>query len=480
MATSYSSSGGKLAEAVSRTLGTYDMVRRGDAVLIGLSGGPDSVALAHILSELAPGLSLRLGVAHLHHGLRGKEADRDAEFAEALGRQLGLPVHLEKKDVRNYRQQHRLSTEEAARQVRYDFFERVCRAGGYDKVALGHHADDNAELVLMYLLRGSGPLGLSGIPPVRAGRFIRPLIQVTRAEILAFLAEQGLAFVTDSSNADPSYLRNRMRHHLIPLLKSAYNPNIIRTLNRSAAILRDEDAWLASVTDALWSDCVTEIAQDRIRLSRTALSRLPVAAQRRLLRKALAGVRGDTRRITFAHIGAMLGILGKSEKSLDLPDRVRVSVSGDTLCVVREKVPLRRPVPETGLTSFDYTLAGPGMLSLGEIGMRLVFSETDIKNRAFSRHAGQNVAFFDMEQLSFPFSVRNPRPGDRFTPLGMTGTQKLKTYFINRKVPRKDRMQCPVVLCRDKIIWVAGQRIDDAVKVTPATRRVLKGELLLA
>ena len=196
------------------------MVQNGDAVLVAVSGGADSVALVYILLELAPQYSFRMAIAHLNHCLREKESDRDEAFVASLAKKLELPFYIGREDVLRYQKRHRLSLEDAARQVRYRFYDSIAAKYGYGKIALGHHADDNAELVLMNLLRGSGPLGLSGIPPVRDNRIVRPLINLRRSEIMDYAAVKKLDYVTDSSNWNLKFHRNKIRARLIPQLKS--------------------------------------------------------------------------------------------------------------------------------------------------------------------------------------------------------------------------------------------------------------------
>jgi tRNA(Ile)-lysidine synthase len=214
----------KIVRTVKQAIAEHSMFQTGDRVLVAVSGGADSVALIYLLETLAPLFSFRLAIAHLNHCLREKESDRDAEFVLRLAQKLNLPVYLEKKDVHKYKRRHKLSLEEAARQVRYRFFNQVAKENGFNKIALGHHYDDNAELVLMFILRGSGPLGLSGIPAVRGDKIVRPLINVRRSEIIDYLTEKKLEYVSDTSNTDLNHQRNKLRHDLIPNILTSYNP----------------------------------------------------------------------------------------------------------------------------------------------------------------------------------------------------------------------------------------------------------------
>ncbi len=466
----------KILQTIIRTVKKYDMFRQGDAVLAGVSGGADSVALLHILIAVAPEFSLRIGIAHLNHCLRGKESDRDAEFVCSLAKKLNLPYYIESADVQDYRRACRLSTEEAARQLRYIFYERIAEQYGYDKIALGHHADDNAELVLMYLLRGSGTSGLSGIPPVRGARIVRPLIQVRKSELRDFLTANRLIYVSDSSNADTEFLRNRIRHELIPMLISSYNPKIVESLNRTASILRSEDEWMGDSIRVLSENCISDTADGKTLLS--VPDTLALAARRRLIRKALAGIKGNLRRISYSHLEALSELLdrGPEQGSLDLPEGIRAQRLGNTL--VFSRTGGRKTRPEIKPV-FEYVLTEPGTVFIKETGSRVAISEP-LMNPADIGIGNPCVAFFDRKAVSFPVSVRNFRPGDRFRPLGAGGSQKVKKYFINSKIPEKERHLCPILVSGGKIIWIAGHRSDESVKVAPETETVLKAELFLA
>ena len=484
----------KIFSVVKQAITAYRMFQPGDSVLICVSGGPDSVALLHILLSLAPEFSCTIGVAHLNHCLRKKDSDDDAEFVASLAKQLDLPCYIKKKDVRKYQKQHKLSLEEAARRVRYAFYDQVAERNGFNKIALGHHSDDNAELVLMYLLRGSGPLGIAGIPAVRNCKnsnrqIVRPMINVRRSEIIDFLKAKKLRYVSDKSNKDMRYLRNRVRHQLIPLLKGSYNPRIVETLNRLSLIIRCEEKWIENNINSVFEKSTISIRNDKIILSAAKIGEIDPAAQRRVIRKAIAAVKGDLRRITFSHIDSAVSLLksGKSFVSIDLPDRIRIGRNKDLLCFSKEKKRLRDLNIKAGNiepVSFEYSITKPGnkpeSVDIKEISLNLEFSEINAENLPDIHCAGHNIAFFDMVDLTFPLILRPFRPGDRFQPLGMAGTQKVKNFFINNKISRLERLRYPILVSKGKIIWVVGLRIDDSVKIKPSTTIVLKAELILA
>lgn len=475
----------KLLRTVEQTVTTYGMLKPRDSVLVGVSGGPDSVALFHVLLTLVSRFSLSLGVAHLNHCLRQNDSDKDAEFVASLAGRFDIPFYVHKADVRRYQLENKLSLEEAARRVRHTFLNKEAEKNRFNKIALGHHFDDNAELVLMNLFRGSGPLGISGIPPVRDGKIIRPLIQSSRSQIIAFLNQNGLKYISDTSNRDTRFLRNRIRHDLIPLLKTSYNPKISQSLNRLASIIRSEEEWIEDVIHPLFEKAAINIQDGQIALSVSILKGVHIAAQRRIIRKAISKIKGDLRRISFTHIDSAIDLVeyGPTYGNIDLPDCIRIQRKGDVLVFSREKNRLRFMDVKSGraeLFAFEYIIAKPEPIFIKEISASVKFTEMGIENLPDLCGSGQNTGFFDRDALSFPLVLRNFRHGDRFTPLGMTGTQKIKKFFIDKKVPRKERIRCPILLCRGKIIWVAGYRIDESVKVKPTTKNVLKVELSLA
>ncbi len=475
----------KILHTVRQTISDHQMYTRGDSVLMAVSGGPDSVALAHVLLTLAAEYSLKPAIAHLNHGLRGAASDRDAEFVVSFARQLGVPIYTEKIDVLAYQQSRRLSLEEAGRRVRYDYFETISTKYGYNKIALGHHGDDNAELVLINLLRGSGPLGLSGIAPVRGGKIVRPLIRLRRSEIIDYLAEKHLPYITDESNIDPMHKRNRIRHYLIPELQTSYNPKIIEALNRLGEITRAEDQWIDKALESDFKQCVSFRTDQQISLSLPLLNQLPKAVKRRIVRKAILVVKNDLRRITLLHVDAILNLceIGRTSGRLNLPDDVLVKKDTAALTIAKRISAEKRQEDrklQTCSADYQYRIPAVGTTYIKEAHASINICEIDAGDVPDIGKTEAHIAYFDQDRLLFPLLVRNQRPGDRFSPLGLRGTQKVKRYFINYKITPAQRKKCPLLLSDGNIIWIAGHRIDNAVKVSPQTRRVLKAELLLA
>jgi tRNA(Ile)-lysidine synthase len=458
---------------VGATIRRHGMLEPGDTVLVGVSGGPDSVALLHALVSLGPAWSLCLIIAHLNHRLRGPIADKEAAFVETLGSHLQLPCVIGSKDVRSISVDNRLSIQEAARKARYAFFEETAEAYNAKKIALGHQKNDNAESVLMHLIRGTGPKGLAGIPPIRQNRIIRPLLDVGRKQILRFLKRHGLEYMLDRSNLDDKYLRNRVRHELVPFLDGRFNANSLRRLTRLASIARDEEDFWDAMVEKAFEGVAIEYKDDRIVLSAVQLARLHRALLRRVIRHSVLALTGSLNRLDHNHVEAVARLIAHRgpAKQLDLPQAIGVTRDGDEICFAIG--------PQAIRPQFEYRISGTGTTRIPEIGKTLRLMETGFNGlpAAFRKYPLEK-AFFDLDALSFPLVVRNFRPGDRFTPLGITGSQKVKDFFINQKVPRFKRHTYPLLLSKGKIIWVGGRRIDDSVKVTETTRRVLQAELL--
>jgi tRNA(Ile)-lysidine synthase len=457
--------------AVEKTIRRYSMLTPGDTVLVGVSGGPDSVALLHVLAAIAEQWSIRLVAAYLNHNLR-REATEEADFVTDLSAKLSIPCEVGSENVAHYRSLHRTSMQQAARQVRYRFYNETAAKYAAQKIALGHHLEDNVESVLIHFLRGAGPLGLSGIPPVRDGRFIRPLIDMTRHDILSFLAQNRIPYLTDASNRNRKYLRNRIRHDLIPALKAKYNPNIVRQLHHFSTILREEESFWEMTVSTAFQDLTVTKGNDWIGIDLEGLRQLHPAVCRRIIRRGVAAIKGDLNRIGFKHIKAVEGlIIGLSpSRSFDLPGRI---------CVMREPKTLLFYSHRPGkISPYRYIVDGiRDEVYIREVDAVLKLSLCQLYEASATK-AGPCCVFADFATIRFPLIVRNFLPGDRFRPLGMSGTQKVKDFFMNKKVPIRVRRLCPMILSEETIIWVGGYRLSDLVKMTSQTRKVLKLELL--
>lgn len=457
-----------LLKKVLDTVRKYDMIRPGERIVVGVSGGPDSIALLYILHDLRGDLGCTLHVAHLDHKLRGAESKADAAFVEEHARELGLPITIEALDVRRMILPGE-SLETGARRIRYEFYETVMTSVEADKLAQGHNADDQAETVIMRLLRGSGAQGLGGIPPVRDSKFIRPLIEVNRSEIDEYLEQLQIKPRQDSSNLSTIYERNRIRLELIPMLEREYRPNIKQILRQTGDILRAEDELLTDLALESMDNCV------QFPDVRTAIIRISdfrgyhLALQRRILRLAIEKLTGDLSGFDYDHIRDVLDLAlsGTTGSVINLPQYVSAEKVYDELI-------LRPGRPETHIEPFDYLVRIPGETKIPELGLSIRTIGPERVNAGKLQPGRDGLReIFDYDKLHGDLHLRNRRPGDRFQPLGMSGMKKLKDFFIDEKIPRELRDRIPILTDAANILWVVGYRMDDRFKITANTENQL-------
>lgn len=466
-------------EKIQRTLVIHKMVKPGDHLVVAVSGGPDSMALLHALVRLRSSLGLHLTVAHLDHGTRGGASAADAEFVRQAAAGLGIPVVIERRDVPGERAKIGMSFQEAARTLRLRFLESVRERVSADKVALAHTVDDQAETVLINLLRGGGPRGLGGMRPVR-GNLIRPLLDCTREEAVNFLQEEGIEYRQDETNRDPRYLRNRIRLELIPQLEQEYNPQARQALHQTARILQWEEDHLNRETED-WFERLgrVEPLSRHVVLECTALKALPPALQARLVRLALERGCGTLRRFTFGHILNVLELLeaGKSGKVVSLPGHWAAEREANCLKIYKIQE------PKSGIINDDNPLSGeglalqvPGVTAVDALGVRI---SIEVEEGVHQGTAKPNQALLDFDKTGASLRIRYWRPGDRFQPLGMQGTKKLKDYFKDQKIPRAERKRMTVLTtAQDHIIWIVEGRISELYRISDQTRKTLNIRVL--
>lgn len=334
---------GRFLKTVSDTINEFDLLKKQDKVLVAVSGGADSTALVLALNRVKEQYSIKLGVVHLNHLLRKDESFRDEQFVSDLSKTLNLPFFSRQTDVSTYAKTHKQSIEQAGREVRYRHFQDIASTNGYTKIATGHQKHDNAELVLMNFLRGAGVKGLSGIPPRRDDLYIRPLIRTTRKEILAFLNCHGQPYMTDTSNQDVRYLRNKIRYELIPHLESGFNPQLTNALDRVSYVMKQEEDFLHQKSIDACRECQVLMDKKSICLDLEKVSCLHPAMQSRVIRQAVKMVKHNLHHITQTHISEVLGFILKKETvgSLDLPGQIRVYKKSKTILFKKERLPLR-------------------------------------------------------------------------------------------------------------------------------------------
>ena len=440
----------------------------GKSLVVAVSGGPDSLALLYSLHSLHTELQLRLHGAHLDHGLRGEASRADARYVRGIFESLELPYTLETADVASFQAEHRVSPEQAARTVRYDFLARVARHENADAVALGHTADDQAETVLMHIIRGSGLAGLRGMETMATRRYeegdirlFRPMLSIARHETVEYCRISGLEPREDESNLSQEFTRNRVRHELFPLLEQ-FNPAVRDALVRLASSTRHDLSFIEREVDARWRSIAT-VGQGRVCLRIDELRGLDPAIQGHLVRRAVGSVKGDLEDLHQVHSEDMLHLIaGPAGKALDLPGGLRFTVGYHAATIAEGQDGCSSP----GIVG-EQALKMPGETLFGgwRITADLIQRQSEI--RAARLHAASDdfSAVLNGDVAQGRLVVRGRRDGDRFQPLGMKGHKKLQDFMVDAKIPREGREGVPIVSSASGIVWVVGHRIADWARV---------------
>lgn len=455
----------KILNRVLETNKKYEMFFGGEKILIGLSGGPDSVSLLHILNHLKDKYRFTLFAIYVNHMLRPDEIPSEIEFCRSLCEKFSLQFFVKSVDVKNFAKEQNLNIQEAARQLRYYAYEEKAWEIKADKIALAHTADDQAETLLMRLFRGSGTTGLSGIPPVRK-HFIRPLIEIERKEIEEFLMQNNIDYITDSSNMKKDYLRNRIRLTLMPILKNL-NPEITTVLSRTAALFRDEERYFEIIVTKTLMKMISRKTDERIELFLAPFEVMDKVIMRRVLRRAIDETKG-LRGISFLHIEDIVELIknGKTGDRVYLPKGIRVIKDYSTLILTSE-APVVLGV---------YQAEIPGETILKESGILLkssIITKEEADNLS-KFGEGESFGIFDMDKLKMPLIIRPRKNGDFFYPKGFGRRKKIQDFFVDLKVPRDERDRIPILTSSEDIVWVVGHRSDERFKIDGNTKRILK------
>jgi tRNA(Ile)-lysidine synthase len=431
----------------------------GDKIVVAVSGGPDSMALLHIMQELKSSWDLTLIAAHLHHGLRS-QADEDLDLLREQCRAWGITLEVKHLDIASLAREDKRSLEEMGRICRYDFFAEVLQRHQAQYIATAHHQEDNAESVLLHLLRGSGIQGLRGILPIN-NNIVRPMLGISKAQIMEYISKNQIPYGVDYSNNDLRFTRNRIRHELIPCLRGKYNPQLINTLNQLADIVRQEDDWLQDLTVGCWQEIVTE-GPDRLVIAIQPFSAAHPAAQRRL-------VMAVCRRLT--------GLEGWEKKDIDSIIRLGQSPGSSHYLRLRKGLMVYKVYDQLVFTTrqrkkvaFNYPLTVPGQVYIEETG-ELVSCFVLPREKCGPQ---SRDTLLDWDRVKGALFLRSRLPGDRFAVSPTSTSTKLKEYFIKNKIPWADRERIPI-LASDlgRIYALVGQAVDNDAWVTSQTEYIL-------
>ncbi len=441
----------------------------GAAIVAGVSGGPDSMALLHLLRGLAETAPLRIVVAHANHQFRGAESDAEEALVRTVADAWGLPFESAALGVPAYIGETGMNAQSAAREKRYAFLREVARKHGCSGIALGHHADDQAETVMMRIIRGTGPGGLSGMPGRRREKemeLIRPLLRITKRELLDYCKRNEVPYAVDSSNADRHYFRNAVRLDVLPMLE-AHNPRLKESLVRLAELASAEDACMEGEALKAYRLAVTPEGEG-FRVDLRRFRNLHVALQRRLVKLILSCSKALERQLEYRLVEDIV-----SAMAADRPAVARAELGGGW-AFVREydEVYMGPPRPVPG-TYFYKVEAGTTGVVVRETGDRFEL-ERSAGTAAFAP-ASPEEACFDEEALRYPLWIRGRRPGDVIEPIGLNGSKKVQDMFVDAKVPRHRRDSLPLLVDGDgRVLWIPGMRRSRHATVSGATRKTLR------
>ena len=449
----------------------HNLLRLCDRLLVAVSGGPDSVSLLHLLCEFKNEWDLHLEVAHLQHGIRGDAAQQDAMFVERLAEELKLPFHMRAVDLPRLRSAAgRGNLEALARAERYRFFAELVAARNLSKVATAHTQDDQAETVLMWFLRGAGLRGLGGMAPLQQIHIpseksssltvVRPLLDISKTDVLHYLSTRSIAYCTDQTNQDRTYLRNWIRLELLPKIRPRAGDGVSARVSQQAGLVRDEDALLHTLTLQTYGS----VSADG-ELLRSALLKQPKALQRRILRYWIEQARGHLRGIDFIHIEALLRLIdkGAAQGKLSIPGGWEFVCEYDRLRLGKTSRGAHR-------VCYSYELKIGTPLRIREAGSELY---AEVLSAVARFPTDLTEALFDASCLTEPLLVRNFRQGDRFKPLGVPGHKKLKDLFIEHKIPLSIRATLPLLVMGQEILWIPGYGRSESALVRERTERVV-------
>lgn len=464
-----------MIERVINYIEDNSMLQKGDKVIVAVSGGPDSVCLLHLLNELKSIFNIELYAAHVNHCLRGSESDEDEKYVKRFCDSLGIAVHCKRIDIEKYAKEKNISCETAGREARYGFFAELMEELGAQKVALAHNSNDQAETILMRIMRGTGIEGLRGILPVRDGIFIRPILGTTREEIENYCIEKNLNPRIDKTNLQNIYNRNKVRLELIPYIQRNFNKDIISVLNRLSVLINKDSEFLEELAEEKYHRyCLCK--DNSVIIDKSAFLEKD-AMLTRIIRKAITKFSGNLNDIESIHIYDIISLqkTGTGRK-ISLPRRITVEN-------IYEDIIIKKADSETNIKqSILRQLVDKKDLTLLKEGCQEYISELSINirmqvipnNSKIDFKAEVLTKYFDYDKIKDDIIIRTRREGDRFIPYGMKGSKKIKDMFIDLKIPKDKRDSIPLLCFGSEIIWIIGYRVSDNYKITKETRNILE------
>lgn len=455
-----------MREQVINTIKTYKLIDKGDNIVIGVSGGPDSMALLYILNEIKKEFEFSLHVAHVNHLIRGEEADLDQEYVREACEKLHLPFYLKRIEIKEYAKKHKLTEEEAGREIRYEFFNSILKKVGKGKIAVAHNKNDQAETLLMRFIRGTGIDGLKGME-YKNGIIIRPLLDTTRDEIEDFCLKKNINPRIDKTNLEPIYGRNKIRLELIPYIRKNFNEGIIDTLFRMSRIMEIESEFLKQYTLSKCEQVIVKESKKIIKVDKKQFFSLHPAIKSRVIRYCIEKINKSLKGIEEKHIKEILNLVHSNVtgKMINIPKNIRIRINYETFSI-------EKGGHKSEKTQFKYKININETTHIHELNSSLLAKVSNV-NKVDFNNKDDFVKYFDYDKIKGSLYIRNREKGDRFIPLGMKGSKKVKDFFIDEKVPSEKRNYIPLVEDEQNIIWVIGYRMSDVYKITKDTKKVL-------
>jgi len=460
-----------LREKVLSYIKDNSLIESGDKILVALSGGPDSICLLNILLELKEELNIDIAAAHLNHLLRGKDAFKDEEYVINICNSMGIKCFVKRVDINGYAKEHKLSSEMAGRNVRYNFFDEIVEEEGFNKVATAHNANDQAETILFRLMRGTGLEGLGGIKASRDNKIIRPILCLSREQVEKYIELKNLNPRIDKTNFEKIYNRNKIRLDILPYMKENFNEDIIQTLNRMSLLLQKDNKFLENLSLSFYNKYC--IQYDDYFIIKKEIFKEEESIVNRVLRHAITRYSKSNYDFEMKHI-YKISYLAKnnSGKSVDLPNGIYVeNIYGDIYIKNKIKKYDINNKKEKIILSKDNTNKNTIEFNKFSIEFSVMsnYQSNDIR-----LNQGNLMQYFDFDKINDNISIRNRNDGDKLIPLGMSGSKKLKDIFIDMKIPKEERDNIPILCFDEKIAWIIGIRTSENYKLTNESKNILK------
>lgn len=459
-----------IINSVRQTIKRENLIEKNDKILIALSGGPDSICLLDIMIKLKDEYNLTLYAAHLNHRIRGIDAQEDSLFCQKICKKNNVMFFVKNIDIPELAVQQSRGVEEVARDVRYDMFFDIKNKLGINKIAVAHNLDDQAETMLMKMFRGSGIQGLRGIDYKRKDGIIRPLLDIYKSQINEYCDVNNLNPRIDKTNFESDYSRNKVRLDLIPYIENNYCENIKQILSRTANVIRDDYNYIEEVSKEHYELLVKNKSDDEIILDLPLLKNTDTAIQKRVIRLAILDIMGNLNNIENVHIVDSLSLLEKSDgKIINLPKNLKAYIKNEDYVITTKN-------QENEEITYEYKIEINGKTVVNEIGLTVTTSVLPAKD-SLALPVSKYIKVFDYDKIVGSLYVRSRKIGDKLSPIGLTGTKKIKDILINKKIPADTKYMFPIISDDEQILWLLGYRISENYKIDDSTQRVIRIQL---